>query len=103
MSLTPHDVRQVGVLARLSLDDAEAERMAHHLNGLLGQFDKLQELNTEGIPPTSHAVPVTALLREDAVQPSLGRDDVMKLTKHVDPMLGGFIVPQVLPGDGGGA
>lgn len=103
MSLTPHDVLQVGALARLSLDDAEAERMTRHLNDLLAQFDSLTQLDTAGVPPTSHAVPVTALLREDVVKPSLPREEVLQLSEHVDDQLGGFIVPQVLPGDGGGA
>jgi aspartyl-tRNA(Asn)/glutamyl-tRNA(Gln) amidotransferase subunit C len=93
----------VGTLARLSLDDAEAERMTRHLNDLLAQFEKLRELDTTGVPPTSHALPVTALLREDTVTPSLTREDVLSLTPHVDEQLGGFIVPQVLAGDGGGA
>jgi aspartyl-tRNA(Asn)/glutamyl-tRNA(Gln) amidotransferase subunit C len=103
MSLTPHDVLQVGTLARLSLDATEAERMTRHLNDLLAQFEKLKELDTTGVPPTSHAVPVTALLREDAITPSLTRAEVLSLSEHMDDQLGGFIVPQVLPGDGGGA
>jgi aspartyl-tRNA(Asn)/glutamyl-tRNA(Gln) amidotransferase subunit C len=102
MALTPQEVRQVSVLARLNLADDEAERLTHHLNDLLAQFDTLQSLNTEGVAPTSHAVPIKALLREDEIQPSLSRDAVMGLSKHVDELLGGFIVPQVLPGDGGG-
>jgi aspartyl-tRNA(Asn)/glutamyl-tRNA(Gln) amidotransferase subunit C len=102
MSLTPEQVRQVGSLARLSLDDAEAERMAHHLNDLLAQFERLKALDTRGVAPTSHAVPVTAQLREDAIDASLRREEVLALTVHVDDQLGGFIVPQVLSGDGGG-
>ena len=103
MALTPQEVRQVSVLARLNLTGGEAERLTHHLNDLLAQFDTLQALNTEGVAPTSHAVPIKALLREDDIQPSLSRDAVLGLSKHVDELLGGFIVPQVLPGDGGGA
>ena len=70
---------------------------------LLAQFDSLTQLDTAGVPPTSHAVPVTARLRDDVVKPSLPRQEVLALTEHVDDQLGGFIVPQVLPGDGGGA
>lgn len=103
MTLTPQEVCQVSVLARLNLTGDEAERLTHHLNDLLAQFDTLAALNTDGVEPTSHAVPIKALLREDEIQPSLSRESVLSLSKHVDELLGGFIVPQVLPGDGGSA
>ena len=102
MALTPQEVRQVSVLARLNLADDEAERLTYHLNDLLIQFEALQGLDTEGVAPTSHAVPIKALLRDDEIEPSLSQESVMKLSKHVDELLGGFIVPQVLPGDSGG-
>lgn len=99
MTLTPKDVRQVGSLARLALADDEIDRLTHHLNDLLAQFARLQALSTDGIPPTSHAVPVTALLREDAARPSLPRDEVLAMGPQVDEIFGGFIVPQVLGGE----
>lgn len=95
-TLSLDDVYKVASLARLSLDEAEAERMTHQLNDLLAQFSRLQELNTDDVPPTSHAVPVEALLREDVVKPSLPQKDVLALTKDTDEYLGGFIVPQVI-------
>lgn len=96
MALTPEAVRHVGTLARLALSEDEIERLTHQMNDLLNQFARLQELDTEDVPPTSHAVPVQALLREDEVKPSLPKDVVLHLTKHVDEYLGGFIVPQVI-------
>ena len=96
MALTPDDVRKVGSLARLALTDAEIERLTPQLNDLLTQFARLQELDTEDVPPTSHAVPVLALLREDEIRPSLTREQVLRLSPHVDEYLGGFIVPQVI-------
>jgi aspartyl-tRNA(Asn)/glutamyl-tRNA(Gln) amidotransferase subunit C len=96
MALTPDEVRKVGTLARLALSDGEIDRLTHQMNDLLEQFARLQELDTEDVPPTSHAVPVRALLREDVITPSLPKDVVLKLTGHVDDYLGGFIVPQVI-------
>ena len=96
MALTPDEVRNVGNLARLALSDAEVDRLTHQINDLLVQFARLQELPTDDVPPTSHAVPVQALLREDVVIPSLPREAVLALSKHVDEYLGGFIVPQVI-------
>jgi aspartyl-tRNA(Asn)/glutamyl-tRNA(Gln) amidotransferase subunit C len=96
MLLTPDDVRKVGSLARLALRDDETERLTHHLNDLLAQFARLQELDTDDVPPTSHAVPVQATLRDDVVRPSLPREEVLAMGPQVDEDLGGFIVPQVL-------
>lgn len=96
MTLTPEDVRKVGSLARLALAEDEIERMTRQLNDLLQQFARLQELDTDDVPPTSHAVPVQAHLRDDEIKPSLSRDAVLKLSPNVDEYLGGFIVPQVI-------
>ena len=96
MALTREEVRGVAALARLDLKDNENDRLTHHLNDLLAQFARLQELNTEEVPPTSHAVPVAATLREDAARPSLPRDRVLANGPQVDTYMGGFIVPQVI-------
>jgi aspartyl-tRNA(Asn)/glutamyl-tRNA(Gln) amidotransferase subunit C len=96
MALTPDEVRKVGSLARLALSDDEIDRFTGHLNGLLEQFARLQELNTDDVPPTSHAVPVQAKLREDVVRPSLPRPEVLAMGPQVDEEMGGFIVPQVI-------
>jgi len=96
MALTRDDVRKVGSLARLALNDEETDRLTHHLNDLLLQFAHLQALDTEDVPPTSHAVPVAAPLREDVVRPSLPREAVLANGPQVDAEQGGFIVPQVL-------
>ena len=96
MALTPDEVRKVGTLARLALTDDETDRLTHHLNDLLAQFAHLQELNTENVPPTSHAVPVQAVLRDDVARPSLPQDVVLAMGPQVDPEAGGFIVPQVI-------
>ena len=96
MALTTDDVKKVGTLARLELADDEAERLTHHLNDLLAQFARLQELDTTDVPPTSHAVPVQAVLRDDVARPSLPRDAVLANGPQVDKDLGGFVVPQVI-------
>jgi aspartyl-tRNA(Asn)/glutamyl-tRNA(Gln) amidotransferase subunit C len=96
MALTPDDVRAVGSLSRLSLSDDEANRLTGHLNDLLEQFARLQELDTEAVAPTTHAVPVEARLRPDVSRPSLPRETVLAMGSSVDDYLGGFIVPQVI-------
>jgi aspartyl-tRNA(Asn)/glutamyl-tRNA(Gln) amidotransferase subunit C len=96
VSLTADEVRHVARLARLALTDEELEKQTHNLNNLLAQFDRLQELDTTGVEPTSHPVPVQAVLREDVVRPSLDRDTVLANGAETDEYMGGFIVPQVL-------
>src|SRR5688500_16821862 len=96
MALTREEVKGVANLARLALTEEEIDPLTHHLNDLLDQFAKLRELDTEDVPPTSHAVPVAATLREDVARPSLPREAVLANGPEVDPELGGFIVPQVI-------
>lgn len=96
MALTSTDVIKVGALARLALSPPEIERYTHQMNDLLDQFSRLGELDTDGVPPMSHAVPVAALLRADEIQPSLPRDLVLSEAPRADPWMGGFVVPQVI-------
>ena len=65
------DVERVARLARLALGDAEIERMREQLNAILGYIDKLRELDITNVEPTSHAVPLVNVTREDDVVPSL--------------------------------
>ena len=94
--LSTGDIQSVAALARLTLTEPEAQKMTTQINGLLEQFARLQELDTNDVPPTSHAVPVEAPLRNDEIGPVLPRKTVLALGPQVDEYLGGFIVPQVL-------
>ena len=71
------DVEHVARLARLELAPADKERMRRELDGILSYIDKLNALDTEGIEPTSHAVPMTSVMRDDVVQPSFPRSDML--------------------------
>ncbi len=75
--ITIREVEQVARLARLALSDAEKERMRRELDGILSYIDKLRALDTEGVPPTSHAVPMTNVMREDEPVPSLPQADML--------------------------
>jgi aspartyl-tRNA(Asn)/glutamyl-tRNA(Gln) amidotransferase subunit C len=96
MALTPEEVRKVALLARLELDDEEVERQAKHINNLLAQFQKLQELDVTGIEPTSHSLPVYNVFREDAARPSLPREEVLQNAPEARE--GYFIVPRIVEG-----
>ena len=75
--ITLQDVEHVARLARLELSGAEKERMRRELDGILSYIDKLRALDTTGVEPTSHAVPLTNVLRDDVEKPSLPRDEML--------------------------
>ena len=75
--ITLAEVEQVARLARLALTDAEKEKMRRELDGILTYIDKLRAVDTEGVPPTSRAVPMTNVMREDEPVPSLPQEDML--------------------------
>lgn len=71
------DVAYVALLSRLFLSEEEQEKMTRDLNNILGYVEKLNELDTKDIPPTSHAIPFSNVFREDVVEQSLSVDDAL--------------------------
>jgi aspartyl-tRNA(Asn)/glutamyl-tRNA(Gln) amidotransferase subunit C len=72
--ISREDVEHVARLARLALSEVELERMQEQLSGILAYIDTLRALDTAGVEPTSHAVPVVNVMREDATRPCLPQD-----------------------------
>ena len=77
LKITMKEVDHVARLARLALSDAEKERMRRELDGILSYIDKLRALDTTGVEPTSHAVPLTNVMRDDVERPSLPQDEML--------------------------
>jgi aspartyl-tRNA(Asn)/glutamyl-tRNA(Gln) amidotransferase subunit C len=75
--ITRAQVEHVARLARLELTEAEKDVMTQQLDRILGYVDKLNELDTSAVEPTSHAIPMENVLREDEVRPSLAPDDAL--------------------------
>jgi len=65
MKITKDEVLYVARLARLDLDDESIERFAGQIDEILGYIDKLNQVETEGIRPTSHAIFLTNAFRDD--------------------------------------
>lgn len=65
MSITKQDVEHVAKLARLGLSEEEKELFTKQLSDILEFADSLKKLDTKDVPPTSHAVPIKNVLRED--------------------------------------
>jgi aspartyl-tRNA(Asn)/glutamyl-tRNA(Gln) amidotransferase subunit C len=72
------DVEHVARLARLALTEAELERMRVELAAILQYIEKLEAVDVEGVEPTSHAVPLVNVMREDDVEPSADREAMMR-------------------------
>jgi aspartyl-tRNA(Asn)/glutamyl-tRNA(Gln) amidotransferase subunit C len=84
-------VLHVARLARLQLTDEEVERMAGELSNVLGWIETINELDLEGVAPTSHVVEVANALRADEPRPSLDRETA--LAAAPERTEDGFVVP----------
>ena len=72
--ISREEVQHVARLARLALTDEELERMREQLDAILAYIDKLRELDVEGVEPTSHAVPLVNVMRDDDITPVLPQE-----------------------------
>ncbi|MRG27295.1 Asp-tRNA(Asn)/Glu-tRNA(Gln) amidotransferase subunit GatC [Laceyella tengchongensis] len=93
MSISKEQVQKVAMLGRLKLSEEEAEQYTTQLNDILQFVEKLNELDTETVEPTSHVLPMQNVLREDEVRPSLERDKA--LANAPEQQDGMFRVPAV--------
>jgi aspartyl-tRNA(Asn)/glutamyl-tRNA(Gln) amidotransferase subunit C len=84
-------VLHVARLARLKLSDDEVERMSKELSGILEHVEHINELDLDGVEPTSHVLALENVLRPDEPRPSWDRDDVLE--RAPDPASGSFRVP----------
>jgi len=71
------DVEHVARLARLALSEPEIERMQEQLSGILAYIDTLRALDTAGVEPTAHAVPLVNVMRADENRPCLPQDEAL--------------------------
>lgn len=94
MTLTIKEVEHVANLARLDLAEGEAEALTGQLGAILSYVEKLKQLNTDGVEPTSHAIPVNNVFREDNIIQPLGQERA--LANAPDKADGCFRVPKVV-------
>jgi aspartyl-tRNA(Asn)/glutamyl-tRNA(Gln) amidotransferase subunit C len=84
-------VEHVARLARLKLSDDEVQRMATELSGILEHVEHIEELDLDGVEPTSHVIALENVLRPDEPRPSWRREDILE--RAPDPAGGAFRVP----------
>lgn len=95
--LTPDDVRKVAKLARLALAEEKLPRLTGQLESILGYIDKLSEVETSGVPPMAHALPLHNVLREDVPREALPLERVLQNAPQTDGPF--FKVPKIIGGD----
>ncbi len=92
--ITRQEVRHVALLARLELSESEEERMTGQMNGILEYMEKLNELDTKDIEPTTHAIQLQNVFRPDVVRDSLDRKDSLANAPGTDGV--NFVVPRII-------
>ena len=98
--ITRDEVERVAGLARLSLSDAEAGRVAEELGRVLDYVEQLGALDTAQIVPTSHAIPMATPMREDRAEPAM--DPALVVRNAPEAEGSAFVVPKVIDSEAEG-
>lgn len=94
MEITPELVKHLSRLSRLALTPEEETKLEGELRSIVGFFEKLNELNTEGLPEMARPVEITNRLRADQVRPSLTQEQALSVA--IEAHEGQFKVPRVI-------
>jgi len=94
MKISKDQVEYVARLANLELNDEEKEIFTRQLDSILSYMDKLNQLDTANVDPTSHVLPIKNIFRQDNVKPSLPKEEA--LANAPDQKNGFFRVPRVI-------
>jgi aspartyl-tRNA(Asn)/glutamyl-tRNA(Gln) amidotransferase subunit C len=94
MRISRSEVAHVARLARLALDEAELVALTGDMDAILAYVDQLNRLDTAGITPTAHAVPMANAFRPDEVRPAFTPEQALANAPQPDPA--GFRVPRVI-------
>jgi aspartyl-tRNA(Asn)/glutamyl-tRNA(Gln) amidotransferase subunit C len=95
--ITPETVRHVAKLARLDLDTAHVNKYSAQLESILGYVATIGRPDVAGVEPMAHAVPLSNVLRDDVVEPSLPVEQVLQNAPDADGPF--FKVPKIFGAD----
>lgn len=93
-AITRDEVAHLARLARLDLREAELDHLAGQLDQILGAVARVGEVAAADIPPTSHALPLRNVMREDVVTPGLTQEEALSGAPAAED--GRFRVPRIL-------
>jgi aspartyl-tRNA(Asn)/glutamyl-tRNA(Gln) amidotransferase subunit C len=92
--ITREEVAHLGRLARLELSGEELDHFAQQLDDIIGAVARVSEVAAEDVPPTSHPLPLTNVMRPDTVTPSLTAEQALSGAPAQEQRR--FKVPQIL-------
>ena len=98
--MTRDQVERIASLAKLSLSDEEAEKLVAELDSLLEHFETLQEIDTNGIAPTSHPIPLPTPMRDDQLVMAI--DPELAVANAPESAGTAFVVPKVIDSESEG-
>lgn len=94
MKISTEELLHVAKLARLRIDPAAVEKLAGQVGAILSYVDTLAQVDTQGVPPTAHAIVVTNAFREDRLAPHLAADQALANAPAREEDF--FLVPRVI-------
>ena len=94
MSLTRDDVMRSARLARIAIDEREADEVLGQLDRIFGMIEEMQAVDVSGVEPMAHAQDVSLRLRDDAVTEPDQRELFQSVAPRVDEGL--YLVPKVI-------
>lgn len=94
MQITPDLIKYLEKLARITLNEDEEKKVGNELQDILTYIDMLNELDTDGVEAMSHCFPVTNVMREDEVAPSMSPDEIV--ANAPESQDGYFVVPKTV-------
>jgi len=95
-TLTRKEVEEIALLARIHFYEPDLAQLETELGAILEHFDSIAAVDTEGVAPMTHAVPIELPLRADVVMPSLDVAEALKAVPRRDGDL--IVVPAIIPG-----
>ncbi len=94
VEITREEVAHLATLARIDLDAAELDHLAPQLSVILESVASITGVAGDDVPPTSHALPLTNVFRDDVVTPGLTAEQALAGAPAVDQQR--FSVPRIL-------
>jgi len=95
-TLTRKEVEEIALLARIHFYEPDLAQLETELGAILEHFDSIAAVDTEGVAPMTHAVPIELPLRADVVMPSLDVAEALKAVPRRDGDL--IVVPAIIRG-----
>lgn len=94
MTISREEVQHIALLSRLYLSDEEVERYTRELDAILRYVEMIRQLDTGGVPPTSHAIEMVNVMRPDRIEPSLRVEEALANAPDKEPPF--FRVPRIV-------